>query len=158
MKNKSIINEWWEQFLSPWKHSSFKWYFWGFVVAIGCIGIYPSLYRFILGETTFQEVAENIITYSLALIMPACVPILLSYYKIKQKVSLIVCSLICFVFLPIALVFLTYFFQIPLLVFPLLALAWFSWIVANHDNVDLIDETYNDKIKKETQKNHGANW
>lgn len=158
MNENSIIKDWWKQFLSPWKYSSFKWYFWGFVVAIGCIGVYPSLYRFCIGTVEMQDVAESIITYSLALIMPACVPILLSYYKTEKKVSLIVCSLICFVFIPIALVFLTYFFQLPLLVLPLLALAWFSWIVANHDNVDLIDETYNEKIKKEVKNNHGVNW
>lgn len=158
MENQSIFHEWWEQFKSPWRSSSFQWYFWGVVVAIGCVGIYPSIYRLCVDTATFFDVAESIITYSIALIMPSCIPILLSIYKTDKKVSLVVCSILCYVIMPIALAIITYLSDCLIFVLPLLFISWFTWIVANHDNVDLRDETYNDKIKKESRKRHGKNW
>ena len=158
MDNKTIIREWWGQFLSPWTHLSFTLYFLGFVVLIGGAGIYPSLYRLFSCKGLFWEVAENIMTYSVALIMPACVQVFLSVFRTDKKVSLVLCCLLFFCVLPLVITFLSYTFNCPYLCFTLLLLSWFVWVVANHNNADLFDETFNEKIRKESKKNHGKNW
>lgn len=158
MNNKTIFEEWWGQFLSPWTHLSFTFYFFGFVVAIGGVGIYPSLFRLLSEKGDFWGVSENVITYSIALIMPACVQVLLSVFRTDNKVSLVLCSLLLFCVLPLVITWLSYTFDLPILCFVLLLLSWFVWVVANHDNADLFDETFNEKVRKESKKNHGKKW
>ena len=158
MNHKTIFGEFIGQFLSPWRYLSFNIYFWGFIVVIGGVGVYPSLYRYISEKVEFVDVSESIITYSIALIMPACVQIFLSVFRTEKKVSHVLCSLLLFCLLPLAITVISYIFNFPLLCFALLLLSWFVWVVANHDNTDLFDETFNEKIRRESKIKHGKEW
>ena len=94
----NIFKEWYEQFKKPWSSLSFWGYFIGFIVLVGSMGIFFSIYHFFQGTNESWSIVENMITYSIALTMPACVLVFESFPKSSKKVSLIVFTLLLFVF------------------------------------------------------------
>lgn len=159
MEHRSIFSEWLEQFLSPWKHLSFVGFFFGFVILIGCVGIYPPIYRSFMEENySSWSIIENVLTYSIALIMPACVTLILnSFSRTEQKVSLIVYTILLFIVLPLALCLVSYLSHNAIPAIICFVLSLIVWILANHDNSGLLDASYEKNIK-ENVENNSKNW
>lgn len=150
--------EWWEQFLSPWKKSGFALYFVIFVIVLGCVGIYLSIYRTIVEDSySSWNIFENILTYSIALTMPASVNLILnSFYRTDKKVSLTICTIALFVILPLVLSVFSFLLQNVMGV--ILSIICFLislivWVLANYDNSNLSDASYEKNIKSNVENN-----
>lgn len=152
MENGNIFCEWFKQFKSPWKSYVFRWYFVVFVVIVGLVGVYPSIYRCFTDAGDISEVAKSISTYSISLIMSSVIQILLSTYKIENKVGLVICGMFFFVLIPFALIFSIYFFECSIMFVLLLLISWICWVLANHDNVYLNEKTYAEEILNASEK------
>ena len=37
-------------------------------------------------------------------------------------------------------------------------LSWITWVIANYENTDLNDDSFEEKIKQEIAKNHAQGW
>ena len=155
MEHRNIFSEWFDQFLSPWKHLSFVGFFIGFVIIIGCVGIYSPIYHTIVDENySSWNIVENILTYSIALIMPACVTLILnSFSRTDQKVSLIVYTILLFVLLPLVLCFVSYLSHNAIPAIICFVLSLIAWVLANHDNSGLLDASYEKNIKTNVENN-----
>lgn len=164
---KSVLLEIWSAFKKPWKEPSFILYFIFMVLGFGGIGIFMSIYQYryyapqgdeALHLMTKSAIAQSIMTYAIAILIPAALSIFLHLIapKAKHKIShsiititilLIVILLVCFTYID---------GNMWVASFSALV-AWLFWIVANSDNESLKDGSYNAMIKKEVNK-HGQGW
>ena len=104
-------------------------------------------------------VADNMMTYSIALSIPACITIILQYFpKVKNKVSLIV-SILSLLLIDVAVIGFFLFFNSWKFIIAVISivLAWFFWVIANSDNKYLDDKSYNQTIEEDLLK-HGKGW
>lgn len=155
----NIFQEFWKRFKAPWC-VAFTLYFIVVIIVMGGFGVILSILSNEFDPTQkMAHIASNFSTFSLALIMPAVISILLSFLQIQNKVSAI---LVCVVSIAISfgLLYLCHntFGGIALfcsLVNTVLAL--FCWVIANHDNVLLNDKSYDNMVKTEIKK-HGKDW
>ena len=157
MQNDSFFQEMWKRFRAPWGITSFTLYFIFVIVIFGGVGIWLSLYQ----ENGIQMrlVADNMMTYSIALSIPACITIILQYFpKAKNKVSLIV-SILSLLLIDVAVIGFFLFFNSWKFIIAVISivLAWFFWIIANSDNKYLDDKSYNQTIEEDLLK-HGKGW
>lgn len=167
---QSVIKEFWGAFIKPWKEPSFTLYFIFMVVGFGGIGIFLSIYQHwyynqqinecsnAVDKITESAIAQSIMTYAIAILVPAALSIFLHLIipKAKYKIShsiitittlLVVILLVCFTFIKGSM----YIAGIATII------AWIFWIVANSENDSLKDGSYNSMIKKEVKK-HGQGW
>ena len=158
MDNTSFLKEIWSRFKTPWSVSSFRLYFLFVIVVFGGTGIWISIFQ----GGSINLIADNMMTYAIALAVPASISILLWYFpKANHQVSLIVC-LISSLILEVVLIGLFLFAQGYdvwrfIIATTVIVLSWFFWIIANSDNKYLDDNSYSQTIQKELEK-HGANW
>lgn len=167
---KSVLLEIWSALKKPWKEFSFLLYFVFMVVGFGGIGIFMSIYQYyyyiqlgdevfpVLHSITKSAIAQSIMTYAIAILIPAALSIFLHLIapKAKYKIShsiititilLIIILLVCFTYVN---------GNMWVACFSALV-AWLFWIIANSENDSLKDGSYNAMIKKEVKK-HGKSW
>ena len=106
------------------------------------------------------HVADNMMTYSIALSIPACITIILQYFpKAENQVSLII-SIISLLLIEVVVIVLfvvinsDWKFHIAVLG---IVLSWIFWTIANSDNKYLDDKSYRQTIKDDLEK-HGKDW
>lgn len=166
----SVIKETWYAFKKPWKAPSFILYFIVMVIGFGGIGVFLSIYQLHYYRKIVKEqlestidiirsaIAQNMMTYAIAIIVPAALVIFLHIIipKAKHKIShsiitiavlLCVILIVCFTYIKGSFV------VASISVF----LSWVFWVIANSENETLQDESYNTMIQKEVKK-HGNNW
>ena len=139
--NDKIFKELIDRFKSPWNKTSFVLYFVIVIVVLSGLG---------------YLLPENLMTYSISLLVPAFISVLLKYYpKSKNKVSLIIIT----VFLLVVEGFIISYSYHGWLVFSIVStvIAWFFWVVANADNVFLDDEAYDENINRNVNE-LGEQW
>lgn len=146
MKNsRNIFIEWFNNLREPWKDYVFTGYFVGFVVLVGLVGVYPSIIEYINNDSdsnhSFWPVIQNILTYSIALAIPAAVSILCSKNK-TNKQARIIFTVLLFILLPIALCILEYIYKKYICAFICLFLSWIVWVIGNHGNPQYHDGQY----------------
>lgn len=153
---ENVINELWNRFKEPWCFS-FGWHFFWYIILIGGLGIVLSIINCYLTKQFDWSIEQNIVSYSLAMVIPAASTIMKTFSKTNNKVGLIdVCSIL-FIVIPIALSILSYVFKSTLCTICCLVIAWVAWVIANYDNVNLNDKSFDERIKEETKK-HGEGW
>lgn len=155
----SFFAECWERFRKPWCNS-FTAYFIFIIVLFSAGGVFFSLFPSVGSDQKIFSVASNMSTYFMALIIPAVIDIFLSFGKLKNKVSFII-YMVVIIILSIFLLWLSNTIKNNLVIIPAIVgifLAWFFWIIANSDNENLNDYSYDKKIKDEVNRKHGGTW
>ena len=148
----NIFKELKERFIKPWKVLSFKLYFFIVIILFGGMGVINTLYNCI-NKNNWDGFPSNLMTYSLAILVPASITILLHFFPLaKNKVSLVI---LCITVLSAS--FLMAFTDSLFLAIICMLLAWVFWIIANSDNAYLDDNAYNDNINSGLSQ-HGTSW
>lgn len=157
----NIFQEYWERFKKPWC-IAFSLYLVFVIIILGGLGVLFSIFSSLEMNDTMENVnmkqhmvSSNLSTYSIALLIPAVISILLSFYELKNKVSSIILSVII-VLLSVALLVLSInkeAYSIYAAIFSFL-LALFFWVIANHDNDYLNDAAFEKVIKNDMKQNH----
>lgn len=149
-----IFGELIERFKSPWKTKSFVLYFVFVIIILSGLGyLLPLVFH---TKEILQDITENLMTYSISLLVPAFISVLLKYYpKSKNKVSLIIIT----VFLLVVEGFIISYSYRGFLIFSIIStlIAWFFWVIANADNVFLNDEAYDENITRNVNE-LGEQW
>jgi len=157
----NVFQEYWLRFRKPWC-VAFSIYLILAVVLLGGLGVLFSIFSSLEINSTTEDISikehlisSNLSTYSIALLIPAVISILLSFYELKNKVSSTLVS-VFIVLLSIGLLVLSVnreAYSIYVAIFSFL-LALFFWVIANHDNEYLNDESFEMMVKRKTQQNH----
>ena len=148
----NIFTELLNRFVKPWRKWSFVLYFVLIILLFGGMGVIVSIVDGIKSKT-IEGIVSNIMTYSLALLVPACITIILQLFiSAKNKVSLVIIS-----FVGVSIISLVAWTHNIYVAVGCIVLAWFFWVVANSDNVFLDDKAFEEKIKKEMGQ-HGKDW
>lgn len=155
-REMNIVEELWHRLCKPWC-TSFTLHFVLMVVIIGGLGIILSVFDYFMRDSQAWNITENIISYSLALVIPSTIPILQSSNKTNKKVSLIEVTIFFFILIPLGISIVSYVFRLSILPIICMVISWCVWIIANYENGDLNDSSFEEKIKKETRK-HGKDW
>lgn len=154
MENKSnIFQELWYRLKTPWT-ISFSLYFIFVIIIFGGLGVILSLIY--CTEDLKLNMSSNLMTYSIALLVPACITILLQFFpKAHNRVSLVILSVAVLVIEG----FIIHWSYSGAIVASILStiLAWIFWIIANADEIYLNDQSYDYKIKEDI-KEHAKNW
>ena len=156
-ESKNILKELYSRFIKPWCFS-FGWHFIWMIILTGGSGVIMSIVNYYVRGTDSWNIPENIISYSLALIIPSAASILQTFNKTTKKVSLIEFTIIIFIVIPIILSILSYCFKLYYLPLICMLLSWITWVIANYENTDLNDDSFEEKIKQEIAKNHAQGW
>ena|SRR5690606_5728691 len=131
-----------------------------FVLIIGGVGIWISLYQEFKSETfSHINIVLNIGTYYLVLITTSYIDITTNE-KIINKKSLQIYSFIL-LFLIIAVFTLSFILPKTYSIISSIigvVIALFIWHLANCDNDKFNDESYSSKIRSEAKNIHGNNW
>lgn len=162
----SAVKEIRDAFTEPWSDFSFVLYFLTMIVGFGGIGIYLSIYQYVnisVDASNIQDlykdaIAQNMMTYSVAILIPAALSIFLhviiprskhiiSHSIITLSLSILNIILICF----------TFFDGNMLVAIPSTILSWAFWVIANSKNKSLKDNEYYSEIKNSADK-HGEKW
>lgn len=158
MNDISFFKELWERLKYPWKITSFVLYFIFVIIVFGGVGIWLSFFQ--KSSILLYHVADNMMTYSIALSIPACITIILQYFpKAENQVSLII-SIISLLLIEVGVIVLfatinsDWKFYIAALG---IVLSWIFWTIANSDNKYLDDKSYRQTIKDDLEK-HGKDW
>lgn len=157
----NIFQEYWERFKKPWC-IAFSLYLVFVIIILGGLGVLFSIFSSLEINDAIESVnmkqhmiSSNLSTYSIALLIPAVISILLSFYELKNKVSSIILSVII-VLSSVALLVLSTnkeVYSIYAAIFSFL-LALFFWVIANHDNDYLNDAAFEKVIKNDMKQNH----
>ena len=156
-ESENILKELYSRFIKPWCFS-FGWHFISMIILTGGAGVIMSIVNYYVRGTDSWNILENIISYSLALVIPSAASILQTFNKTTKKVSLIEFTISIFIVIPIILSILSYFFSLYFLPLICMLLSWIAWVIANYENTDLNDDSFEEKIKKEITKNHAQDW
>jgi hypothetical protein len=144
----NIFQEYKQRLLAPWC-VAFVLYLLFIIVVFGGSGVLYAMWSHVEKPTNIGYIASNLSTYSIALLVPAVITIMLSFHKTKNKVS----SAIILVVILILNGFLLHFsnahqqYSIWTAIITVL-FAWFFWIIANYDNEYLNDASFEKIIKK----------
>lgn len=163
MSNRTLeidfFAECWERFKKPWCNS-FTAYFVFIIVFFSAGGIIFSLFSSLEAEEKISSIASNMSTYFIAIIIPAVINIFLSFFKLRNKVSFIIYMIVILVLSGI-LLWLSNTLNMNFVLIPAIVgilLSWFFWVIANSDNDNLSDYSFDKKIKDEVERNHGGSW
>lgn len=137
----------------PWC-TSFTLYFIICVIRFGSVGIWLPICRD--SKINESSLIMNIITYSCALIIPACVSIILSMLKFKNKVSLILLAILMLCLISVTVGF-SIFKDSFLDAIICLVISLLLWVIANCDNSEMNDDKFNESIKEGT-KSVSKDW
>ncbi len=154
--DENILQELLSRLTKPWRKSGFGLYFVVVVILFGGIGIWLSIYRG--GENVLSSVSDNMFTYSIALLVPAFISIVLPpMLNLKHKLSWVV-MIFLMLFIEIILVVWSERMKdciIPAIISTLFS--WLFWVIANCENPSLWDKSY-DKTIKDGEAKHGQGW
>jgi hypothetical protein len=142
---------------TPWKYIAFKIYFFGMVILVGGIDIIYSVSEQCSSNWSApQEVAKNMAAFALAIIASSLVDVNLSSKfsnKSSFSTSSIIVALFAFFLFQQSYIIKSFWSLLPASIGMLLGLT--IWVLANHDNVRLRDETFYQEMRGE---GHGTNW
>lgn len=149
----NIFQELWYRLKKPWT-TSFILYFIVVIIIFGGSGVILSL---IYSPNNLKlNISSNLMTYSIALLVPACITILLGFFpKARNKVSLVILIVAI-----LGIEFLTIHWSCSGAIIASIIntiLAWIFWVIANADEIYLNDQSYDSIINKDI-KDHGNEW
>ncbi len=159
MEKISFFEECWNRFKKPWC-GSFLTYFIFIIALFSAGGVISSIISRHQEVIKVNSIAANMSTYFLALLLPATIKILLSFFSIINKVSLVIWVVIIIVFGTL-LLYLSYSLKGNIVLIPAaigVVFSWFFWVIANYDDENLNDTAFDKKIKREIKATHGGGW
>ena len=155
---KTVFHELMYKFKKPWTELSFILYFILVIVLFGGLGVILFFFQEPIDKSnTYLCTSQNLLTYSIALLVPAFVSMLAQGLpNSKKKLSLIIISVTVLVIEGFVVCW-CYFSGALLASIISTLLAWFFWVVVNYDNIYLKDETYDNSVRKGASKKK-KNW
>lgn len=151
-----IFKDLYLRIIEPCKEPSFVLYFIFMVVIFGGIGVFLSLFQY-YQEEPLKYVSQNMMTYAVALSVPAALTIFLHIIPHSDyKVSHIIMILSVLILQIIAVCF-SFWDGHIIVAIVCTIISWIYWILANSCNSSLGDKSYHSQIKKDLQ-NHGSKW
>ena len=155
---KTVFHELMYKFKKPWTELSFILYFILVIVLFGGLGVILFFFQEPIDKSnTYLCTSQNLLTYSIALLVPAFVSMLAQGLpNSKKKLSLIIISVTVLVIEGFVVCW-CYFSGALLASIISTLLAWFFWVVVNYDNIYLKDETYDKSVRKGATK-LSKNW
>ena len=155
---KTVFHELMYKFKKPWTELSFILYFILIIVLFGGLGVILFFFQEPIDKSnTYLCTSQNLLTYSIALLVPAFVSMLAQGLpNSKKKLSLIIISVTVLVIEGFVVCW-CYFSGALLASIISTLLAWFFWVVVNYDNIYLKDETYDNSVRKGASK-LSKNW
>ena len=155
---KTVFHELMYKFKKPWTELSFIPYFILVIVLFGGLGVILFFFQEPIDKSnTYLCTSQNLLTYSIALLVPAFVSMLAQGLpNSKKKLSLIIISVTVLVIEGFVVCW-CYFSGALLASIISTLLAWFFWVVVNYDNIYLKDETYDNSVRKGASK-LSKNW
>ncbi len=155
---KTVFHELMYKFKKPWTELSFILYFILVIVLFGGLGVILFFFQEPIDKSnTYLCTSQNLLTYSIALLVPAFVSMLAQGLpNSKKKLSLIIISVTVLVIEGFVVCW-CYFSGALLASIISTLLAWFFWVVVNYDNIYLKDETYDNSVRKGASK-LSKNW
>ena len=152
----NIFKVWFREFLQPWGRINFYGYL---IISIffGGFGVFYTLWSEANADVfNSWKVAENLITYSLAILFPSLIYI---FGDIVDDVKgRNIWTIIIFIALPSILAILALSSKNWYLTASCVFMSFIAWVIANHDNKVFSEEAYNDRIQAETKNKHGQKW
>lgn len=149
-KSKTVFHELIYKFKKPWNELSFALYFIFAIVTFGGVGVILLFFR--KTDNILLDISQNLLTYSIALLVPALISILTQQYSsFKKKLSLVI-IIVTILLIEGIIVYCCYFLEALWASIISTLLAWFFWVVANSDNIYLKDETFDNDIRKKASK------
>ncbi len=150
----NIFQEYKQRLLAPWR-IAFVLYLLFVIIAFGGSGVLYALCSNIENPTKIGFVASNLSTYSIALLVPAVITLMLSLNKTKNKVSSVIISVVILILNAFLLHFSNAHQQYSIWTAIISVLfAWIFWIIANYDNAYLDDAAFERVIKNDMKQNH----
>lgn len=168
----NIFQEYWGRFKRPWC-VSFSLYLIFVVIVFGGLGVLFSIFSpidndlsniiaqnedksLLLQNFKIKHIASNMATYAIATLIPAMITIFLSFLETKNKVSLIIISVVILFFSVFLLYNSTTKESFNALISAILSIviALIFWVIANHDNEYLNDAAFGEIVERGTRKNH----
>ena len=147
---KTVFHELIYKFKKPWNEVSFVLYFIFVIGIFGGLGVI--LLFFQETDNILLDISRNLLTYSIALLVPALISMLAQQLpSSKKKLSLII-IIVTILVLEGIMVYWCYFSDALLASIISTLLAWFFWVVVNSDNIYLKDKTYDSDIRKKASK------
>lgn len=155
MKN-NIFKVWFSEFRKPWIYINFYGYL---IISIffGGFGVFYTIWSE-LNATVFNswKVAENLITYSLAILFPSLIYIYGD--DVDDVKGRNIWTIIVFIAIPSILAILALSLENWYLTISCVLISFIAWVIANHDNKVFSEETFSDHVRNETQTKHCQNW
>ena len=155
MKN-NIFKVWFSEFRKPWIYINFYGYL---IISIffGGFGVFYTIWSE-SNATVFNswKVAENLITYSLAILFPSLIYIYGD--DVDDVKGRNIWTIIVFIAIPSILAILALSLENWYLTISCVLISFIAWVLANHDNKVFSEETFSDHVRNETQTKHCQNW
>lgn len=140
----------------PFKHPEYVFYFILVIAGVGAIGIYSSIINQDLPESRKEFIISNIASYFLAVIATGCVELIfIQKNNLKRAVLLLSIGAI---FLNTFLFFLCMQLSSYFIASIGLFVALTVWWIANAENTNIIETSFNSDIRQEANEKHGKNW
>jgi hypothetical protein len=153
---KNIFKVWFDEFLKPWGCLNFYGYL---IISIffGGFGVFYTLWGEVNAEVfNSWKVAENLITYSLAILFPS----LINIYgdNVEDVKGRNIWTIIVFIAIPSILAIMALSSKNWYMTVPCVFMSFIAWVIANHNNKVFSEETFSDFIQNETKDKHGLKW
>lgn len=155
--HKSIFHELSYRFKQPWTELSFVLYFILVIVLFGGLGVILFFFQPQSENNSYLNTSQNLLTYSIALLVPAFVTMLAQYLPSSRKKFSLIIIVVFVLVVEGFMVCWCYFSGALSAAIVSTLLAWFFWVVVNSDNIYLKDETYDNNIREGASK-LSQNW
>ena len=149
---ETVFQELKNRFLTPWKRAPFLIYFICIIVLFGGCGIWTPLLGHEVGLV--GRIAENIMTYSIVLAIPACISIIQTISKTKNQTSILYLTIsLLLILVGTGIAFILVPTKISIIIACIgLILSWIFWIIANSDNEFFIEKPFEQEVNTNAKK------
>lgn len=150
-ESKTIFHELIYKFKKPWNEVSFILYFVFVIVIFGGLGVLLLLFQE-PADNVYLGISQNLLTYSIALLVPAFVSMLAQCLPSSSKKLSLVIVIVTILIIEGFMVYWCYFSGALVASIISTLLACFFWVVVNCDNIYLKDKTYDNDIREGASK------
>lgn len=145
-----------DRIVQPTKHPEFIFYFILVIIGIGAIGIYSAAFSENIPASKNEFIISNMASYFLAIIATGSVDLIfLQRTNIKRAILLMSVGAI---FTNTFLFFLSINYSSYLFSSIGITIAVIVWWIANAENSNIIESTFNNDIRDEAKNIHGKTW
>ena len=141
---------------NPIKHPEYFIYFILVIVGVGAIGVYSAIIKGSIPDNKMDFIIANMASYFLAIVATGSVELVLSNEKyIGRAIRLLAMFA---VLINIALYFTSVAFSSVYISLTGVIIALLVWWIANAENTNIIEKSFDSQIRNEAYETHGKNW